>query len=329
MAATPSGQGYWLASADGGVFAYGDAPFLGAQAGRALSAPIVTMASTPSGNGYWMVARDGGVFAYGDAGFLGSPSADDLMAPVVGVLATPSGQGYWLASADGGVFAYGDASFLGSPVGVGQGDVVAITASPGGYRLVTDKGALLSPGEKPPPRAAPTTTAAPAPASTPVMRRVVPTVSRSQPRRSTTSVPQTPAATGEPPPGTPGLPSADEIVAAMNRDRADAGLPPLSYDSRLGSLASGWSSTLARRNTLTHNDLAGILSQKSWSSAYSSLGENLYVGPGGSPGAIEAAWMASPAHRAEILTAGYDRVGIGMTSSGGRLWVTANFANAR
>jgi hypothetical protein len=30
MAATPDGQGYWLAAADGGVFAYGDAGFLGA-----------------------------------------------------------------------------------------------------------------------------------------------------------------------------------------------------------------------------------------------------------------------------------------------------------
>lgn len=29
MAATPTGKGYWLVSADGGVFAFGDAPFLG------------------------------------------------------------------------------------------------------------------------------------------------------------------------------------------------------------------------------------------------------------------------------------------------------------
>ncbi len=29
MAATPTGKGYWLCAADGGVFAFGDAPFLG------------------------------------------------------------------------------------------------------------------------------------------------------------------------------------------------------------------------------------------------------------------------------------------------------------
>ncbi len=30
MAATPTGKGYWLCAMDGGVFAFGDAPFLGA-----------------------------------------------------------------------------------------------------------------------------------------------------------------------------------------------------------------------------------------------------------------------------------------------------------
>jgi hypothetical protein len=32
MVATPSGGGYWFAAADGGIFAYGDADFLGSAA---------------------------------------------------------------------------------------------------------------------------------------------------------------------------------------------------------------------------------------------------------------------------------------------------------
>jgi hypothetical protein len=32
MAATPDGNGYWLAAADGGVFCFGDAPFHGSGA---------------------------------------------------------------------------------------------------------------------------------------------------------------------------------------------------------------------------------------------------------------------------------------------------------
>jgi hypothetical protein len=35
------GNGYWLFSADGGVFAYGDATYFGSAAGLTLSAPIV------------------------------------------------------------------------------------------------------------------------------------------------------------------------------------------------------------------------------------------------------------------------------------------------
>ena len=40
MAATPSGTGYWLVAADGGVFAFGDAAFSGSAAGIAR-VPVV------------------------------------------------------------------------------------------------------------------------------------------------------------------------------------------------------------------------------------------------------------------------------------------------
>ena len=65
--ATPDGGGYWLVAADGGVFAFGDAPFYGSMGGQRLNAPIVGMAATPDGHGYWLVAADGGVFNFGDA----------------------------------------------------------------------------------------------------------------------------------------------------------------------------------------------------------------------------------------------------------------------
>ena len=49
LAATPSGQGYWLVAGDGGVFAFADAPFLGSTGGMALNRPVVGLAATPSG----------------------------------------------------------------------------------------------------------------------------------------------------------------------------------------------------------------------------------------------------------------------------------------
>ena len=80
MAATPSGQGYWLVAADGGIFSFGDASFFGSTGGMHLNAPIVGMAATASGNGYWLVAADGGVFSYGDASFYGSTGGMHLNA---------------------------------------------------------------------------------------------------------------------------------------------------------------------------------------------------------------------------------------------------------
>jgi len=113
IAATPTGRGYWIAAADGGVFAYGDARYDGSRAGHPMSAPVVGIAATASGRGYWLAAADGGVFSYGDARFLGSGARNRFNVPVAGIAATTSGSGYWLVGADGGVFAYGDAPFVG------------------------------------------------------------------------------------------------------------------------------------------------------------------------------------------------------------------------
>jgi hypothetical protein len=44
MAATPDGAGYWLVAADGGIFAFGDAPFFGSMGATPLSRPVVGMA---------------------------------------------------------------------------------------------------------------------------------------------------------------------------------------------------------------------------------------------------------------------------------------------
>ena len=69
MAATPDGRGYWLVTADGGVFAFGDAAFEGSMGGTHLQCAVVGMAATPDGRGYWLAAADGGVFSFGDASF--------------------------------------------------------------------------------------------------------------------------------------------------------------------------------------------------------------------------------------------------------------------
>lgn len=111
---TPSGRGYWIAAADGGVFAFGDARFYGSMGGHELAAPIVGMAAAPHGDGYVLAAADGGVFAFGSVKFRGGAADLELVSPIVGVEVDAEGDGYWLLAADGGVFTYGAATYYGN-----------------------------------------------------------------------------------------------------------------------------------------------------------------------------------------------------------------------
>ena len=148
MAGTPDGQGFWLVSSDGGVFAFGSAAFYGSTGSLHLNQPMVGMAVTPDGRGYWLVGSDGGVFAFGDASFYGSMGGLPLNAAIVGVASSPDGKGYWLVGSDGGVFAFGDARFAGSTGGMTlNAPVVSIASSgTGGYWLVASDGGVFSYG---------------------------------------------------------------------------------------------------------------------------------------------------------------------------------------
>ena len=149
MASTPQGKGYWLAASDGGVYAFGDAPFHGSMGGRPLDQPIVGMAITPDGGGYWLVAADGGIFAFGDARFYGSMGGRHLNAPIVGMAPTPDGKGYWQVTSDGGIFAFGDARFHGSMGGQPLNAPIvgmAATTDGHGYWLVGSDGGIFAYG---------------------------------------------------------------------------------------------------------------------------------------------------------------------------------------
>jgi len=145
-------EGYWLASADGGVYTEGSAGYFGSLGALRLQGPIVAMAATPDGNGYWLVALDGGVFAFGDAAFYGSMGGVPLNQPIVGTAATPDGKGYWLVASDGGIFAFGDAPYLGSMGGTPLVSAVtgmAPTHVGQGYWLVAGDGGIFSFGDAP------------------------------------------------------------------------------------------------------------------------------------------------------------------------------------
>ena len=148
------GQGLIMIGANGGVFAFGNAPFKGSEAGQHLNAPIVGSARTADGQGYWLVGSDGGIYAFGDAAFEGSEGGQHLNAPIVGMAATGDSGGYWLVGSDGGVYAFGDAPFYGSlpasgitPNGAISG--IAVTRDGGGYWLVSTGGSVYAFGDAP------------------------------------------------------------------------------------------------------------------------------------------------------------------------------------
>jgi hypothetical protein len=169
VGAAMNGDGYYLAAADGGVFAFGSAPFLGSMGGQTLNAPIVGMAlslgSPGSSGGYYLVAADGGVFAFGSAPFLGSMGGQPLNRPIVGVATQlETGlTGYWLVASDGGVFTFGQLQFLGSTggihlnqpiVGMAFGSDAFNTGPPDanddlGYWLVARDGGVFAFGDAP------------------------------------------------------------------------------------------------------------------------------------------------------------------------------------
>jgi hypothetical protein len=58
IATAPSGLGYWMAAADGGVFTFGNAAFFGSMGGTSLNGKrVIAIAPTPSGGGCWMAAN--------------------------------------------------------------------------------------------------------------------------------------------------------------------------------------------------------------------------------------------------------------------------------
>jgi len=59
-------EGHWIVSGDGGIFAFGDAAFLGSAGNLHLHGSVVGMVVSTTGRGYALAAADGGVFTFGE-----------------------------------------------------------------------------------------------------------------------------------------------------------------------------------------------------------------------------------------------------------------------
>ncbi len=140
--------------------------------------------------------------------------------------------------------------------------------------------------------------------------------------------PPPPPTTAAPPPAPPPPPERHvdaameaRAVQLVNDERARAGLAPLQLSAGARSVGRGWSDQMATAG-LGHNpDLGGDLDRAGV--GWRTIGEN--VGYGGSVDQIQSMFMASAGHRANILSADYTAVGIGVVVSGDVVWLTMDF----
>ena len=132
-------------------------------------------------------------------------------------------------------------------------------------------------------------------------------------------------------------------LCVINAERTRRGLRRLKLDRRLRKAATRHSQDMVKRRYFSHDSPSGrklvhrvravryLRRSRSWV-----VGENLAWGNGAitSPEAIVQAWLASPPHRANLLSARYSSVGVGVASGtplrrGSGATYTANFGRVR
>lgn len=125
------------------------------------------------------------------------------------------------------------------------------------------------------------------------------------------------------------------VVALFNRDRAVAGLPPLTESLLLDTIASTRAQQMVM-DGLTHvrpgrTVMAATELLQQNGVTYTWNGENIFWA-GGPPfddavSDAEAWWMNSPEHRDNILGPHYHQVGIGTAIDGEKMYIAAVFTD--
>lgn len=112
-----------------------------------------------------------------------------------------------------------------------------------------------------------------------------------------------------------------EVIRLVNEIRVQNGLKALTYDWELSRVARFKSQDMKNNNYFAHNSpVYGTPFQmiKNFGISFRSAGENIAKGYA-TPQAVVNAWMNSSGHRANILNAGYTKIGVGYVA-GGNYW---------
>lgn len=126
------------------------------------------------------------------------------------------------------------------------------------------------------------------------------------------------------PAGAGTTPAQDErrLLTLVNQERQARGLAPLVSDAAFAETARAWAAHMGGEGRLSHDpDLTRDAAQVE--PRWRSVAEN--VGFAGSVDRVHQLLMESSGHRANILAAKSNRIGIGIVHQGGRVWVTQRF----
>lgn len=117
---------------------------------------------------------------------------------------------------------------------------------------------------------------------------------------------------------------APRLVALINGERSRAGLAPLTLSPTLAKVAHAFACEAAARGDIGHTGSDGSTLRERLARANLAprmAAENNAAGQP-SPEAVLAAWMASPAHRANILRPDAHQIGLGQADGKWPVWVT-------
>lgn len=109
------------------------------------------------------------------------------------------------------------------------------------------------------------------------------------------------------------------LLHSTNETRAHHGVPRLDLAGRMSEYAQRHSERMAREGRLWHTSGPSRYGARCYL-----WGENIGYTTG-SVADLQRAFMASASHRSHILNRRFDRIAVGATKAGRRLWVTVFF----
>lgn len=117
---------------------------------------------------------------------------------------------------------------------------------------------------------------------------------------------------------TPGT-KVEQVAALVNQERAKVGLSPLTLDAELSANAMVRAQEIVTKFDHTRPD--GSKFYSAITIPWKTVGENIAWGQK-TPEAVMNSWMNSDGHRANILKSAYQKIGVGVYETNGRLyWV--------